>query len=119
VKGWPNPVRSLRRVPLDDVNVTAAEMTHQDGTVTTVLVSYGNAPWKALGWSSDARVLCLRRQGSDLKVLLTGGTFAEGPDGALRRATPGNYAAERRSSGGSGGKQLQIVSEWIPSPPSK
>jgi hypothetical protein len=108
LKSWGNPVRSLKWLSTGDVKVTAAELTHQDGTVTTVLTSYGNAPWKALGWSSDARVLCLRRQGNDLKVLLTGGTFAEGKDGSLNKTAPGNYSAERRNG------QLTITSEWAP-----
>lgn len=114
LEGWPNRPESVRWLPTGEADTAAAEVRHADGAVTTVFVAHGGAgkPWKALGWSSDARVLCVRRKGGDVKLLLTGGTFAEGDRGAaaVRRPAPGNYAAESRP----GAVRLEVVSAWTP-----
>jgi hypothetical protein len=105
---WSNPIQSLRRLPTGDPLVIAAEMTQRDGTLTTVFVSHKGGAWDApaLGWKSDARVLCIRRTKNHLQALLTGGTFAEGKSVTIRRSIPGNYLAEHK------GGTLNILSEW-------
>jgi hypothetical protein len=108
LNSWTNPVQSLRRIPTGDPLLVAAELTQRDGTTTTVFVSYKAGAWESPspGWKSDARVLCLRRTKAGFQALLTGGTFAEGKEGSIRRPTPGNYRAERQ------GNELKVVSEW-------
>lgn len=119
LKGWGSAVKSARLVPPGSVEASALEVEQEDGTLTKVVVARGRpgAEWQALGWRSDARVLCVCRRGAELRVLLGGGTFvrADGSDpkdGALelRRPAAGNYAAERR------GDRLELLSEWTPAP---
>jgi hypothetical protein len=105
---WQNPVQKLHHLPTGNPNLAAVEMTQRDGTITTVTVSHTTGPWQALGWKSDARVLCVRRKGQNTTLLLTGGTFADGPNGTLRRPTPGNYGATRRAG------KLELVASWTP-----
>lgn len=77
--GWKNPVKQAKLTPTGDPLLVAFEMTQADGTLTKVVVSHAvpAAEWNALGWHSDARVLCVREKDGQSTVLLGGGNFAE------------------------------------------
>jgi len=114
LEGWGNPVTAVRQIPASGEDAPAGvEMTQADGSVTQVIVAHAPGEWTALGWRSDARVLCVRRPGGGrgpVQALLVGGTFAEGKDGVIKGSTAGNYVAERPGAGGA----FKVLSAWTP-----
>jgi hypothetical protein len=106
-------VKSFRAIPTGNQNTVAVEMTQTDGATTTVIIAHGSGSWKALGWESDARMLCLRRKGAEKTLLITGGSFATGKDmGAVRRSQAGNYLIRKVGNG-----EAEILSAWTPAVP--
>lgn len=105
-----SPIKTLRSLPTGDPNTVAAEMTQVNGVVTTIIVTHGSGSWKALGWESDARVLCVQQKGAEKTLLITGGSFATGKGmGEARYPAAGNYLIRQSGSG-----KAEIVSAWSP-----
>lgn len=112
MEAWRNPVQTARWVSTGDANTAAFEMEQKDGTATRVVIAHGPTPvtnaWQALGWRSDARVLCVRQKGPELTLLLAGGTFAQAGESEVCQPSSGNYLVERRDG------KLEVVSKWMP-----
>lgn len=114
LQSWQNPVTDLKTLPTGDPNLTVAQMTQKDGTVTTVFVASGaeGQMWQANGWSSDARVVCVQRIGNKQPLFVGGGTFAKSANGGeARTAKAGNFHAVQNGSVG-----WRMVDSWTPAP---
>ncbi|MES2459216.1 MAG: alginate lyase family protein [Armatimonadota bacterium] len=103
-------VKSFRAMPTGDPGTVAVEMTMTDGSTTTVIVAHQPGVWKALGWESDARVLCLQQKGTEKTLLITGGSYAVGKEiGTVRRPSAGNYLIRQIGAG-----KTEMLSGWSP-----
>lgn len=87
--GWGPAAADLRLVDTSDPLVTCAEM-RREGMAAMVVVAHRPGVWRAAGWTSDARVLVVRQQGSKRQVLMAGGTHAESGSFTIRVDSPGS-----------------------------
>ena len=99
--GWQGAVKSVRLLDAGSVDVAAIEVVHAAGT-TTLFAAHTPSAWSALGWHSDARVLCITQRGEEITTVLAGGTFARGHGVDLRFEAPGNYVA----------RNANVISRW-------
>lgn len=90
---WPRAIQSVRWLTAEaDLGPAALEVVASGGTYR-VIVARAAGEWSAAGWTSDARVLCVRESGDPAKPdgLLAGGTFAKSEQFELRQPKPGIY----------------------------
>ena len=102
---WGQSPKSVSFTDAGDPKVAAFTM-EKDGATTTVIVSHRAGPWEAMGWESDAQVLCVQQRGAELKLAWTGGTFASSSQGSVKLDAAGNCLAEGKAG------ELKVVSSW-------
>ncbi|MCX7048803.1 MAG: alginate lyase family protein [Candidatus Sumerlaeota bacterium] len=111
MKAWPNSIQTLRRMAEGESGVRAFELTQKDGAITQIFLADQAGAWQSGNWRSDARALCIRRQGDRRVALLCGGTIAENEKEKIQLRLPsaGNALAK-----GEANQQMTTVMNWSP-----